>query len=94
MTPSMQTQLFSAPQTQSTKPGDLGQNDESADNKIELKYMERKLAQEAQTGIQMGDVEEVLEPQYEIPTDSDFVRPPPLKQIVDPTNMTYKFLPK
>ena len=35
-----------------------------------------------------------MDPQYDIPMDSDFVRPPPLNQVVDPNNVNYKFLPK
>ena len=45
-------------------------------------------------GIDVGDSEEVLAPQIRIPDQSDFELPPPLHDVVDPTKVTYKFLPK
>ena len=45
-------------------------------------------------GIDVGDSEEVLEPQIRIPDQSDFELPPPLQDIVDPSKITHKFLPK
>ena len=45
-------------------------------------------------GIDAGDSEEVLAPQIQIPDQSDFELPPPLHDVVDPTKVTHKFLPK
>ena len=45
-------------------------------------------------GIDFGDSEEVLDPQIRIPDQSDFEIPPPLQDIVDPSKITHKFLPK
>ena len=45
-------------------------------------------------GIDVGDSEEVLDPQIRIPNQSDFEIPPPLHDIVDPSKITHKFLPK
>ena len=45
-------------------------------------------------GIDVGDSEEVLDPQIRIPDQSDFEIPPPLQDIVDPSKITHKFLPK
>ena len=45
-------------------------------------------------GIDVGDSEEVLDPQIRIPDQNDFVLPPPLQDIVDPSKITHKFLPK
>ena len=45
-------------------------------------------------GIDVGDREEVLDPQIRIPDQSDFEIPPPLQEIVDPSKITHKFLPK
>ena len=45
-------------------------------------------------GIDVGDSEEVLTPQIRIPDQSDFELPPPLQDVVDPTKITHKFLPK
>ena len=45
-------------------------------------------------GIDVGDSEEVLDPQIRIPNQSDFEIPPPLQEIVDPSKITHKFLPK
>ena len=44
--------------------------------------------------IDVGDNEEVLDPQIRIPDQSDFEIPPPLQDIVDPSKITHKFLPK
>ena len=45
-------------------------------------------------GIDVGDSEEVLDPQIRIPDQSNFEIPPPLQDIVDPSKITHKFLPK
>ena len=45
-------------------------------------------------GIDVGDSEEVLDPQIRIPDQSNFEIPPPLQEIVDPSKITHKFLPK
>ena len=45
-------------------------------------------------GVDVGDSEEVLDPQIRIPDQSDFEIPPPLQDIVDPSKITHKFLPK
>ena len=45
-------------------------------------------------GIDVGDSEEVLDPQIRIPDQSDFELPPPLQDVVDPSKVTHKFLPR
>ena len=45
-------------------------------------------------GIDVGDSEEVLDPQIRIPDQSDFELPPPLQDFVDPSKVTHKFLPR
>ena len=45
-------------------------------------------------GIDVGDNEEVLDPQIRIPDQSDFELPPPLQDVVDPSKITHKFLLK
>ena len=45
-------------------------------------------------GIDTGNTEEVLAPEIRIPTESDFELPPPLQDVVDPSKITHKFLPK
>ena len=42
-------------------------------------------------GIDMGDSEEVLDPQIRIPDQSDFELPSPLQSIVDPSKITHRF---
>ena len=37
---------------------------------------------------------EMLDPEIRIPTDDDFVLPPPLESLFDKTKTAYKFLPK
>ena len=43
-------------------------------------------------GIDLGDGLETLDP--EIPTEEDFILPPPLESLLDKAKMAYKFLPK
>ena len=45
-------------------------------------------------GIDVGDSEEVLGPKIRIPDQSDFGLPPPLQDVVDPSKVTHKFLPR
>ena len=45
-------------------------------------------------GIDVGDNEEVLDPQIRIPDQSDFKLPSPFQSAVDPSKITLKFLPK
>ena len=45
-------------------------------------------------GIDVGNSEEVLTPQIQIPDQSDFELPSPLHEVVDPSKVTHKFLPK
>ena len=45
-------------------------------------------------GIHVEDSEEVLDPQIRIPDQSDFELPLPLQDVVDPSKVTHKFLPK
>ena len=45
-------------------------------------------------GIDVGGSEEVLDPHIRIPDQSDFKLPPPLQDVVDPSKVTHKFLPK
>ena len=47
-------------------------------------------------GIDVGVMEglEMLDPEVRIPTDEDFVLPPPLQSSLDKAKMAYKFLPK
>ena len=45
-------------------------------------------------GIDVGDSEEVLDPQIGIPDQSNFELPPPLQDVVDPSKVTHKFMPK
>ena len=47
-------------------------------------------------GIDIGGAEvlETLDPEISIPTEEDFVLPPPLESLLDKAKMAYKFLPK
>ena len=45
-------------------------------------------------GLDLGDGLETLEPEIRIPTEEDFVLPPPLESLLDKAKMAYKFLPK
>ena len=47
-------------------------------------------------GIDIGGADglETLDPEIRIPTEEDFVLPPPLESLLDKANMAYKFLPK
>ena len=53
------------------------------------KYTRRKLENEQKpiTGIDIGETEEVTEPEIITPDDEDFVEQPPLEELVDPTKV-------
>ena len=72
------------------------ERDDEKENDIEIlrrKYR-KALNPTPIEGIDVGDSEEVLDPQIRIPEQSDFEIPPPLQEIVDPSKITHKFLPK
>ena len=74
----------------------IPERDDERENKIEnLRRKYRKALNPTPIeGIDVGDNEEVLDPQIRIPDQSDFEIPPPLQDIVDPSKITHKFLPK
>ena len=74
----------------------IPEGDDKRENKIEtLRRKYRKVFYPIPIeGIDVGDSEEVLDPQIRIPDQSDFELPPPLQDIVDPSKITHKFLPK
>ena len=45
-------------------------------------------------GIDLGEGLETLDPEIRIPTEEDFVLPPPLESLLDKVKIVYKFLPK
>ena len=74
----------------------IPEEDDERDNRIETprrKYR-KALNPTPIEGIDVGDSEEVLDPQIRIPDQNDFELPPPLQDIVDPSKITHKFLPK
>ena len=74
----------------------IPERDDGRENKIEtLRRKYRKALNPTPIeGVDVGDSEEVLDPQIRIPDQSDFELPPPLQDIVDPSKITHKFLPK
>ena len=74
----------------------IPEGDEERESKIDtLRRKYRKVLNPTPIeGIDVGDREEVLEPQIRIPNQSDFELPPPLHDVVDPSKITHKFLPK
>ena len=72
------------------------ERDDERENKIEtLRRKYRKALNPTPIeGIDVGDSEEVLDSQIRIPDQSDFELPPPLQDLVDPSKITHKFLPK
>ena len=74
----------------------IPERDDERENKIEtLRRKYRKALNPTPIeGIDVGDSEEVLDPQIRISDQSDFELPPPLQDIVDPSKITHKFLPK
>ena len=74
----------------------ITEGDDERENKIEtLRRKYRKALNPTPIeGIDVGDSEEVLDLQIRIPDKNDFELPPPLQDIVDPSKITHKFLPK
>ena len=76
----------------SSVPGDYG---EDVGNMTVARAKCRKILNPQEIeGIDTGNTEEVLAPEIRIPTESDFELPPPLQDVVDPSKITHKFLPK
>ena len=67
-----------------------GESIEKDESDVDLKFTRRKY----NLGIDMGEGEEILDPEIKIPEESDFYEPEPLKQVVDVKKQWYKFLPK
>ena len=59
------------------------------------KYTKRRIerAQHPIPGVNLGE-EEVLDPEVRTPDDVDFIKPPPLEELVDPTKTKQSFIPK
>ena len=60
------------------------------------KYTKRCLeqAQRPIPGVDLGEDEETLDPEVCTPQDVDFIKPPPLDELVDPTKVKQMFIPK
>ena len=71
----------------------ISERDDEKDNDIEtLRRKYRKALNPTPIeGIDVGDSEEVLDPQIRIPDQSDFEISPPLQEIVDPSKITHNF---
>ena len=63
---------------------------ERDESDVDLKFTRRKY----NLDIDMGEGEEILDPEIKIPEESDFYEPEPLEQVVDVKKQWYKFLPK
>ena len=74
----------------------ISEGDDERDNKIEtLRRKYRKTLNPTPIeGTDVGDSEEVLDPQIRIPDQSTFELPPPLQDMVDPSKISHKFLPE
>ena len=71
----------------------IPEGDDERENKIEtLRRKYRKALNPTPIeGVDVGDGEEVLDPQIRIPDQSDFELPPPLQDIVDPSRSHTNF---
>ena len=59
------------------------------------KYTKRHLqnAQRPIPGIDLGEEEEILDPEVRAPNEEDFIKPPLLEELVDPTKIKQTFIP-
>ena len=87
-----------SPITQMTPKRVLSSIPEGDDERDKIETLRRKYRKALNPtpieGIDVGDSEEVLDPQIRIPDQNDFVLPPPLQDIVDSSKITHKVLPK
>ena len=60
------------------------------------KYTKRLIerAQHPIPGVNLGEDEEALDPKVRTPEDMDFIKPPPLEELIDPTKVKQTFIPK
>ena len=59
------------------------------------KYTKQHLqnAQRPIPSIDLGEEEEILDPKVWAPNEEDFIKPPPLEELVDPTKIKQTFIP-
>ena len=81
-----------APQSSLSTPDPDHNPKEILDNN---KYTKRRLqnAQRPIPGIDLGEEEEILDPKVWAPNEEDFIKPPPLEELVDPTKIKQTFIP-
>ena len=61
------------------------------DNKYTKRHLQN--AQRPIPGIDLGEEEEILDPEVQAPNKEDFIKPPPLAELVDPTKIKQTFIP-
>ena len=62
------------------------------DNKYTKQHLQN--AQRPIPGIDFGEEEEILDPEVRAPNEEDFIKPPPLEELVDPTKIKQTFIPR
>ena len=77
--------------SQSTSPDDLIPEEILDVNKYTKRCLQE--AQQPIPGIDLGEEEEVLDPEVRAQNEEDFIRPPPLEELVDPTKIKQTFIP-
>ena len=82
-----------APQSsRSSSPDDLIPEESLDGNKYTTRHLQN--AQRPIPGIDLGEEEEILDPEVRAPNEEDFIRPPPLEELVDPTKIKQTFIPR
>ena len=92
ITPQVPLPLGRVPRSsRSTSPDDLIPEEILDVNKYTKRHLQN--AQRPIPGIDLGEEEEILDPEVRAPNDEDFIRPPPLEELVDPTKIKQTFIP-
>ena len=76
----------------STSPDDLIPEEILDVNKYTKCHLQE--AQRPIPSIDLGEEEDVLDPEVQAPNEEDFIRPPPLEELVDPTKVKQTFIPR
>ena len=70
--------------------------DQDPEEILDIKKYTKQHLQDAQRpipGIDLGEKEEILDPEVRAPNEEDFIKPPLLEELVDPTNIKETFIP-
>ena len=93
LTPRVPLPIGHAPQS-SLSTSDCDQNPEEILDVNKYTKWHLQNAQRPIPSIDLGEEEEILDPEVRAPNEEDFIKPPLLEELVDPTKIKQTFIPR